>query len=50
MKDGSTPGMVQAGQVLVTTVTRPTQNLGILDEGAIRRMASGMRSRFDDGD
>ena len=43
-------GSRRHAQVLVTTVTRPTQNLGILDEGAIRRMASGMRSRFDDGD
>ena len=50
MRDGSTPRLVKATQVLVTAVTRPTQNLGTLTSGAISRMASGMRSRFDEGD
>jgi|TARA_R110000823_G_scaffold115393_2_gene238014 hypothetical protein len=50
MKDRSMPRLVKAGQVLVTTVKRPTQNLGTLTSGAISRMASGMRSKFDEND
>ncbi len=50
MRDGSTPRMVKATQVLVTAVTRPTRNLGTLTSGAMSRMASGMRSKFDEND
>ena len=44
MRDGSTPKKVKAGQVLVTSVTRPTANLGTLTGGAMLRMANGMRA------
>jgi hypothetical protein len=50
MRDGSTPKLVKTGRVLVDTVKRPTQNLGTLTEGAISRMAGGMRSFFDKND
>jgi hypothetical protein len=50
MRDGSTPKKVKAGQVLVTSVTRPTANLGTLTGGAMLRMADGMRAKFDEND
>jgi hypothetical protein len=50
MKDGSTPKKVNAGQVLVDTVIRPTANLGTLTDGAIARMGNGMRVKFDEND
>lgn len=50
MRDGSTPRLVKAAQVLVDTARRPTQNLGTLTEGAISRMGSGMRAKFDKDD
>ncbi len=49
-KDGSTPKLVETGRVLVDTVKRPTQNLGMLTEGAISRMGNGMRAKFDEND
>jgi len=50
MRDGSTPKKVKAGKVLVTSVTRPTANLGTLTGGAMLRMANGMRAKFDEND
>ena len=50
MSDGSTPKKVKAGQVFVTSVTRPTANLGTLTGGAMLRMADGMRAKFDEND
>ena len=50
MKDGSTPKKVNTGQGLVDTVIRPTANLGTLTDGAIARMGSGMRAKFDEND
>ena len=50
MRDGSTPRLVKSGRVLVDSVRRPTQNLGTLTEGAISRMASGIRAKFDEND
>ena len=48
--DGMVPKLVKTGRVLVDTVKRPTQNLCTLTEGAISRMAGGMRSFFDKND
>jgi hypothetical protein len=49
-RDGSTPKKVNAGQVLVDTVIRPTADLGTLTDGAIARMGNGMRAKFDEND
>jgi hypothetical protein len=50
MRDGSTPKKVKADQVLVTSVTRPTANLGTLTGDAMLRMSNGMRAKFDEND
>ncbi len=47
MKDGEIMNLVNADEVLVTSVERPTSNLGFMDDGAIRRMGSKMRAKFD---
>jgi hypothetical protein len=48
--DGSTPKLVKTGRVLVDEWHEKAGNLGFLEDGAVTRMAEGMRARFDEND
>jgi hypothetical protein len=47
--DRTTPSTDAEG-VVVSSVTRPTANLGTLSGDAMLRMANGMRAKFDEND
>ena len=47
--DGTTPS-TNAESVVVSSVTRPTANLGTLTGDAMLRMSNGMRAKFDEND
>jgi len=47
--DGTTPSL-KAESVVVSSVTRPTANLGTLSGDAMLRMSNGMRAKFDEND
>ena len=47
--DGTTPS-TKAESVVVSSVTRPTANLGTLTGDAMLRMGNGMRAKFDEND
>jgi hypothetical protein len=48
--DGTTPRLVATGRVLVDEWHEGSGNLGFLEDGAVTRMAEGMRARFDEND
>ena len=47
--DGTTPS-TNTESVVVSSVTRPTANLGTLTGDAMLRMSNGMRAKFDEND
>ena len=47
--DGTTPS-TDVESVVVSSVTRPTANLGTLTGDAMFRMSNGMRAKFDEND
>ena len=47
--DGTTPS-TDVESVVVSSVTRPTANLGTLTGAAMLRMGNGMRAKFDEND
>ena len=47
--DGTTPS-TNVESVVVSSVTRPTANLGTLTGDAMLRMGNGMRAKFDEND